>query len=61
MRFSLLFKNYEETRDFTADPMREVMEETLYDLSVDKAVMELCASGETGSYTLEVLKKSPPA
>ncbi len=57
MRFSLLFKNYEETRDFTADPMREVMEETLYDLSVDKAVMELCASGETGSYTLEVLKK----
>ena len=57
MKFSLLYKNYEETREFTADPMRESMEETIYDLSVDKAVLELCASGETGNYTLEVLKQ----
>ena len=57
MKFSLLYKNYEETREFTADPMREAMEETIYDLSVDKAVLELCASGETGNYMLEVLKK----
>ena len=57
MRFSLLYKHYEETREFTVDPLREVMEETLYDLSVDKAVMSLCASGETGAYTLEVLKR----
>ncbi len=56
MRFSLLYKNYEETREFSADPMREAMEETIYDLSADKAVMELCASGESGAYTLEVLK-----
>ena len=57
MKFSLLYKDYEELRQFAADPMREAMEETIYNLSVDKAVMELCASGETGSYTLEVLKK----
>ena len=57
MKFSLLYKNYEEMRQFSADPMREAMEETLYNLSVDKAVMELCASGESGSYTMEVLKK----
>ncbi len=57
MKFSLLYKEYEEIRQFAADPMREAMEETIYNLSVDKAVMELCASGETGSYTLEVLKK----
>ncbi len=57
MKFSLLYKNYEETREFAVDPMKEAMEETIYDLSVDKAVMELCASGETGNYTLEVMKK----
>ncbi len=57
MKFSLLYKNYEESREFAADPMRGAMEETIYDLSVDKAIMELCASGETGSYTLEVMKK----
>ena len=49
MKFSLLYKNYEETREFAVDPMKEAMEETIYDLSVDKAVMELCASGETGN------------
>lgn len=57
MRFSLLYKNYEETRDFDADPMRGAMEDTLYDLSVDRAVLELCKSSETGGYTLDVLRR----
>ena len=56
MKFSLLYPVEEETREFTANPHREAMEETVYDLSVDKAVLELCAGGETGRYTLEVLK-----
>ncbi len=56
MKFSLLYKHYEETREFSDDPLRGAMAETVYDLSVDKAVRELCASGETGAYTLEVLK-----
>jgi len=56
MKFSLLYRNYIETREFTVDPMRDAMEETIYDLSIDKAVLDLCKSGETGNYTLEVLK-----
>ena len=56
MKFSLLYRNYVETREFSVNPFKEAMEETIYDLSVDKAVLELCKSGETGNYTLEVLK-----
>ncbi len=56
MKFSLLYKNYEETREYTANPLRAAMEETLYDLSVDKAVETLSASPEARAFTLEVLK-----
>ena len=56
MKFSLLFPAEEETREFSVTPYREAMEETVYDLSVDKAVLELCSGGEEGRYTLEVLK-----
>ena len=57
MKFSLLYPIEEEAREFTEVPFREAMEETLYDLSVDKAVQELSSGGEAGRYTLEVLKK----
>jgi len=57
VKFSLLYKNYEETREFTGNPMRSAMEETIYNLSADKAVMELCSTGGAGAYTLEVLKQ----
>ena len=56
MKFSLLYKNYEETREFTSNPFKEAMEETVYDLSVDKAIRTLAETGEAAAYTLEVLK-----
>ena len=56
MKFSLLYKNYEETREFTSNPFKEAMEETVYDLSVDKAIRTLAETGEAAVYTLEVLK-----
>ncbi len=57
MKFSLLYPAEEETREFAGNPYREAMEETVYDLSVDKAVLELCSGGDAGRYTLEVLKR----
>lgn len=56
MKFSLLYQNYEETMEFTVNPLREAMTDSLYNLSVDKAIMDLCKSGEAGTYTLEVMK-----
>lgn len=57
MKFSLLYLNYLEAREFTADPLAAQMAETVYDLSIDKAVAELSQNADTASYTLEVLKK----
>lgn len=56
MRFSLLYRNDEPEREFTVSPLRSAMEETIYDLSIDKAVLELSATGEAAAYSLEVLK-----
>jgi DNA mismatch repair ATPase MutS len=56
MRFSLLYKNYVETREFTVNPLQAHMEETIYDLSIDKAVKELSRDADSCNYTLEVMK-----
>lgn len=56
MKFSLLYRNYIESREFTVNPLISHMEETIYDLSIDKAVQELSRSADTCSYTLEVMK-----
>ena len=56
MKFSLLYRNYIETREFTVNPLQAQMEETIYDLSIDKAVRELSRDADSGAYTLEVMK-----
>ena len=56
MKFSLLYQNYIETREFTVNPLQSQMEETIYNLSIDKAIRELSRDAETCAYTLEVMK-----
>ena len=56
MKFSLLYKNYVETQEFTVNPLIAHMEETIYNLSIDKAVRELSQDPDSCAYTLEVLK-----
>ena len=56
MKFSLLYRNYVESHEFTVNPLIAHMEETIYDLSIDKAIRELSRNSDTCSYTLEVMK-----
>jgi hypothetical protein len=53
--FSLLFKNLSRLPD-SEDPLLEHLSNTLYDLSIDKAVNELARNAEGAAYTMEVLK-----
>ena len=56
MKFSLLYRNYVETQEFTVNPLQAQMEETIYDLSIDKAIRELSRDADSCAYTLEVMK-----
>lgn len=57
MKFSLLYKNYVETVQFEDDPLQEHLSDTLYDLSIDKALSEFARNSESAAYVMEVLKK----
>lgn len=56
MKFSLLYKNYTEQTDNRDDPLIEEMSNTLYDLSVDKAVKAFSSNEESFVYFMDVLK-----
>lgn len=59
MKFSLLYKNYREELHESLDRDESLMEEmsnTLYDLSIDKAVKAFCPNEESFVYFMEVLK-----
>lgn len=57
MKFSLLYKTYTEETVNRDDPLIEEMSNTLYDLSVDKAVKAFCPGEESFSYFMDVLKR----
>ncbi len=56
MKFSLLYKNYVETFPEGDEPLLEHMSDTLYDLSIDRAVDEFARDAESAAYMMEVLK-----
>jgi DNA mismatch repair ATPase MutS len=56
MKFSLLYKNYIETFNDGDNPLLEDMSNTLYDLSIDKALNEFSRNSESMAYAMEVLK-----
>lgn len=57
MRYSLLYPNDAEAREFSAEPPAAGMEDTLYQLSIDKAVAELSEGRDAAAYTLEVFRR----
>jgi DNA mismatch repair ATPase MutS len=56
MKFSLLYKNYVETIQDGDNPLLEDLSNTLYDLSIDKAVNEFARNAESDAYVMEVIK-----
>ena len=56
MKFSLLYKNYVETIQDGDNPLLEDLSNTLYDLSIDKALSEFARNSESAAYVMEVLK-----
>ncbi len=57
MKFSLLYKNYIETIPDGYDPLAEAMSDTLYDLSIDKALGEFARDGEAAACAMEIFRR----
>lgn len=56
MKFSLLYKSFTDEIGAHDDPDIENMSNTLYDLSIDKAVKIFCPGQESRAYIMQVLK-----
>lgn len=57
MKFSLLYKNYDDSLVLSEGPLSEAMSNTVYDLSIDKAAWEFARDSDCFNYFMEVVKK----
>ena len=57
MKFSLLYRNYDDSLVLFEGPLSEAMSNTVYDLSIDKAAWEFARNNDCFNYFMEVIKK----
>ena len=57
MKFSLLYKNFDDSFIINEGPLAEAMSDTVYDLSIDKAAWEFSRNSDSFNYFMEVIKK----
>ena len=56
MKFSLLYRQYDDEARLAENPLAEDMSNAIYDLSIDKAVNAFCRNKESFQYFMEALK-----
>ena len=57
MKFSLLYKKYDDNPVQEKSALDEAMSDTIYDLSIDKAAWEFARSNDSFNYFMEVIKR----
>lgn len=57
MKFSLLYKNYDDSFAVNEGPLAEAMSDAVYDLSIDKAAWEFARNSDSFNYFMEIVKK----
>lgn len=57
MKFSLLYKNFDDSFIGSEGPLSEAMSDAVYDLSIDKAAWEFSRNSDSFNYFMEIIKK----